>query len=49
MDPANATVEGNFPGEGDNTVYFLLCASIPVLALYQRPSLIAVAVGEQLT
>jgi hypothetical protein len=35
IDPAKATVEGNFPGVGESTVYFLLCASIPVLQYQQ--------------
>jgi len=31
IDPAMATVEGSLPGLGERTVYFFLCASIPVL------------------
>lgn len=36
IEPANATVEGNLPGEGESTVYFLLCGSIPVLCVHQH-------------
>jgi hypothetical protein len=37
IDPASATVDGNLPVEGDKTVYFLLCASIPVLYVSHIP------------